>query len=241
MKLTRGGWIFCGGWGDGFGGWRGVTDMQAHREMRNYFDDAPVDVVIMNPPFSQSQNRKKGSEVTDEHVAAAFSNARLGARAVVITGHNWTPTAATHRRAFELLAKKGWRRRGSIQVAGELYAAYGTSFPVRMTVFDNLGPDAPAAEDIFEAEAANLGRLCGGGARDSGAPAPPCAAGRRGRHQPQRWFAFAGCDCGGGGRKTSRAVRAQLRKCAARRPPKPPARRKTRRRWTGRTLFCPRR
>ena len=141
--------------GDGFGGWRGMTAMQAHREMRNYFDEEPVDVVIMNPPFSHSQGRKKGSEVTDEHVAAAFSNARLGARAVVITGHNWTPTAATHRRAFDVLAKKGWRRRGSIQLPGELYAAYGASFPVRLTVFDNLGPDAPAVEGVFEEEVEN--------------------------------------------------------------------------------------
>ena len=136
--------------GDIFGPWLSVTDVEAHRFVRNKWKDG-VDIVLMNPPFSHSAGRANSSKVTDEHVANALSNVRKGGRAVIITGENWTPGAATHRAAFTQLFKKGWTMRASVWLDGALYQQYGAGFPVRMTVMDLTGDgtdrEAPIVSD----------------------------------------------------------------------------------------------
>jgi hypothetical protein len=102
-------------------------------------------VVVMNPPFSMdAANGAHGKDVGLDHVRAAVNAATLGARIVVLVGHNQHPERADW---TPIIAGKASIRL-ALTIEGAAYYRMGTSFSTALIVLDKV-PDLPTlASDL---------------------------------------------------------------------------------------------
>ena len=121
------------------------------------------DVVIMNPPFSQTAGRmgdKKDLLGGARHVQEGLSILKPGGRLVSIVGGGMDTTAPRYREWFEDMDEQGYRLRANVLVNGDVYKKYGTHFDSRVLVFDKpkVGADPEVAE-VVSGEVDSIGDL----------------------------------------------------------------------------------
>lgn len=112
-----------------------------------YIDDllpeAQPSVILMNPPFSSSPNSANtDSAATAQHVAAAMQSLRPGGRLAVITGTEFHPHSPSWRSRFITLQQQS-SLVFSTPLDGAFFAAHGTRFQTRLTVFDKVPAEDP--------------------------------------------------------------------------------------------------
>lgn len=104
-----------------------------------------ADVVIMNPPFSNTANAGKDLHTAEMHIKEAGLMLKPGGRLVSIVGKGMGPDSHTHRPWFRMMAENGYDLRANIGVNGDVYKKYGTSFDSRVLVFDKRDPTGEPA------------------------------------------------------------------------------------------------
>lgn len=118
-----------------------VTNLDA----RHINDLLPTDVkptaVLMNPPFSSDpRSGKHDTGVGVDHVEQALATLQPGGRLVAILGtKQGNPEAPKLTDRWQKIAKK-YNIRASIEIDGEAYRKYGTTFGNSVVVIDNTGP-----------------------------------------------------------------------------------------------------
>ena len=97
---------------------------------------APVDAVLMNPPFSADPNKplSRSSDETVKHFQSAFYRLRDGGRAVIITGDNMTAS-----RLVENLPVAA--PRFSVNISGSVFARQGTGVDIGLHIIDKHPDD----------------------------------------------------------------------------------------------------
>lgn len=117
------------------------------------------DVVVMNPPFSQTAGRmgnRKNLMEGANHITEALKMLKPGGRLVAIVagginrkdatrGAGMSPDAPYYREWFNGLARSGYTLKANVGVSGNEYKKYGTDFDTRVLVIDKL----PAAESTM--------------------------------------------------------------------------------------------
>ncbi|MCP3732159.1 strawberry notch family protein [Sphingomonas sp. MG17] len=109
------------------------------RHDAEFIDDAlPADaaptVVLINPPFSRSEQRGRDRHAGARHLRSALQRLALGGRCVAIMSPAFAPDAAGAS-GYEAVAKVV-QPRAEITITGQPYAKHGTSISVRLCVFD---------------------------------------------------------------------------------------------------------
>lgn len=135
-------------------------------------DDIRPTVVLMNPPFSAAGARGgvKDSNITGRHIDQALALLQPGGRLVAIVGGNFVEGNSRNRPYFEKW-KKNNQLRASVEVGGEVYRRYGTTYPTRVLVLDKIAPTGEATvTGSVESTDALIDLLKG--VRDARQPAP---------------------------------------------------------------------
>ena len=139
-----------------------------------------ADVVLMNPPFSQTAGRlgsRRVPTVGTDHVLQALRRLDAGGRLVAVLSAGVRRGKQAHRPFFEAVDADPYRLRVDVEVGGAVYRPYGTSVRTRVLVVDREPRDASAGtrgrvegvvETVGEAVSA-LASVCSEGARREGA------------------------------------------------------------------------
>ena len=98
-------------------------------------------LVLMNPPFSATAGRTATNKTANakRHVEQALERLEPGGRLVAILGRGMSEDAASFKSWWREM-KKTYNVRANIQIDGENYKKYGTSFDVQLVVIDKNGP-----------------------------------------------------------------------------------------------------
>ena len=122
-----------------------------------------ADVVVMNPPFSQTAGRlgsRRVPTVGTTHVLQALRRLDAGGRLVTVLSAAVQRGKPTHRPFFQAIDAGPFRLRADVEVGGAVYRPYGTSVRTRLLVVDrppeiqakpNTGPMEAAVESVAEA------------------------------------------------------------------------------------------
>ena len=98
-----------------------------------------ADVVLMNPPFSQTAGRlgsRRVPTVGTDHVLQALRRLDAGGRLVAVLSAAVRRGKPTHQPFFEAIDRTPFRLRADIEVGGAVYRPYGTSVRTRILVVD---------------------------------------------------------------------------------------------------------
>ncbi|MDT7858214.1 hypothetical protein RQM47_16315 [Rubrivirga sp. S365] len=107
-----------------------------------------ADVVLMNPPFSQTAGRlgrRRVLTVGTDHVLQALRRLDAGGRLVAVLSAGVRRGKPTHREFFGAIDRDPFRLRADVEVGGAVYRPYGTSVRTRVLVVDRDGPDGGGA------------------------------------------------------------------------------------------------
>lgn len=123
-----------------------------HIDNNTKLDGVKPSVILMNPPFSNTQGKGKSTNNSFLHVEAALNRLNEGGRLVAILGagidvRNDGNDSVSYTRWIESL-KENYTIRADLRIDGKNYTKYGTSFNVRMLVIDKIGAHE-AFEKIF--------------------------------------------------------------------------------------------
>ena len=125
-----------------------------------------ADVVLMNPPFSQTAGRlgsRRVPTVGTDHVLQALRRLDAGGRLVAILSAGVRRGKPTHRAFFEAVDADPFRLRADVEVGGAVYRQYGTSVRTRLLVVDRMeeepNDERGPVEAIFEAVEDAMGAL----------------------------------------------------------------------------------
>ena len=119
-----------------------VTITKENAEQIANILDVEPDLVVMNPPFSQTAGRmgdKKDLMVGAKHIEQALELLKPGGRLVAIVGRGMEFERPRFRKWWEKMAGK-YTVRANIGIQQSVYRKYGTSFGTRLLVFDKIGP-----------------------------------------------------------------------------------------------------
>ena len=100
-----------------------------------------ADVVLMNPPFSQTAGRlghRRVPTVGTDHVLQALRRLDEGGRLVAVLSAGVRRGKPTHRPFFEAVDRDPFRLRADVEVGGAVYRPYGTSVRTRVFVVDRV-------------------------------------------------------------------------------------------------------
>ena len=111
--------------------------------------DEMFDRIIMNPPFSASQQKKgkKQVKVGPEHILSAFQRLKVGGRLVAIIGagtqksegfHSGVEANSPYKKTWNQLLSAGAVLKAEIEVAGGVYHKMGTRYKTRLLVIDKV-------------------------------------------------------------------------------------------------------
>lgn len=101
-------------------------------------------VVVMNPPFSNSQrtDKKDTIGVGGKHIEEALQMLAPGGRLVAIVGHGMAHDAESPKvRAWWKKIGSKYTVRADVTVNGNEYAKYGTTYDNNLIVIDKVAPD----------------------------------------------------------------------------------------------------
>ncbi|MAS53059.1 MAG: hypothetical protein CMJ44_00250 [Pimelobacter sp.] len=101
--------------------------------------EARADVVLMNPPFSQTAGRlgtRRVPTVGTDHVLQALRRLDTGGRLVAVLSAAVQRGKPTHQAFFQALDADPFRLRADVEVGGAVYRPYGTSVRTRVLVVD---------------------------------------------------------------------------------------------------------
>ena len=126
-----------------------------------------ADVVLMNPPFSQTAGRlgsRRVPTVGTDHVLQAVRRLEPGGRLVTVLSAAVQRHKPTHRAFFEAVDADPFRLRADVEVSGAVYRPYGTSVRTRLLVMDRVsesepGGDRARVEAVVETIADGVGVL----------------------------------------------------------------------------------
>ena len=122
-----------------------------------------ADVVLMNPPFSQTAGRlrtRRVPTVGTDHVLGALRRLDAGGRLVAVLSAGVQRSKPTHRPFFEAVDAGPFRLRADVEVGGAVYRPYGTSVRTRLLIVDRTpqgesgragGPVEAVVESVAEA------------------------------------------------------------------------------------------
>ena len=122
-----------------------------------------ADVVLMNPPFSQTAGRlgsRRVPTVGTDHVLQALRRLDVGGRLVSVLSAGVRRSKPTHRPFFRAVDAGPFRLRADVEVGGAVYRPYGTSVRTRLLVVDRstesgsgggTGPVEAVVESVAEA------------------------------------------------------------------------------------------
>jgi predicted RNA methylase len=100
-----------------------------------------ADVVLMNPPFSQTAGRlgrRRVPTAGTNHVLQALRRLDEGGRLVAVLSAGVQRGKPTHRAFFEAVDRAPFRLRADVEVGGAVYRPYGTSVRTRLLVVDRV-------------------------------------------------------------------------------------------------------
>ena len=124
-----------------------------------------ADVVLMNPPFSQTAGRlgsRRVPTVGTNHVLQALRRLDAGGRLVAVLSAAVQRSKPTHRAFFEALDRAPFRLRADVEVAGAVYRPYGTSVRTRLLVVDRVSETSSGGDrGLVEAVAESVGEAVG--------------------------------------------------------------------------------
>ncbi|GAB5550139.1 MAG: hypothetical protein SangKO_098990 [Sandaracinaceae bacterium] len=109
--------------------------------------EAHADVVLMNPPFSQTAGRlgrRRILTVGTDHVLQALRRLDAGGRLVAVLSASVCRSKPTHRPFFRIVNAEPFCLRADVEVDGSVYRPYGTSVRTRLLVVDRVLEHAPA-------------------------------------------------------------------------------------------------
>ena len=104
-----------------------------------------ADVVLMNPPFSQTAGRlgrRRVPTVGTTHVLQALRRLDAGGRLVAVLSAGVCRSKPTHRPFFEAIDRDPFRLRADVEVDGAVYRPYGTSVRTRLLVVDRVAENS---------------------------------------------------------------------------------------------------
>jgi len=103
-------------------------------------DSIRPSVVIMNPPFSSTAGRtsKNATANAKRHIEQALERLEDGGRLVAILGNGMANDAPAFRSWWDELRREN-DIRANIQIDGQNYRKYGTTFNVQLVVIDKTG------------------------------------------------------------------------------------------------------
>jgi len=102
-------------------------------------------VVVMNPPFSNSQRtNKKNTHIGADHVEQALKLLAPGGRLVAIVGNGMAHDKPAFKAWWDRIGKE-YTVRANIGVNGQEYAKYGTTFDNNIIVIDKVAPNGSIA------------------------------------------------------------------------------------------------
>jgi len=125
--------------------------------------EARADVVLMNPPFSQTAGRlgsRRVPTVGTDHVLQALRRLDAGGRLVAVLSAGVRRSKPTYRPFFEAVNADPFWLHADIEVGGAVYRPYGTSVRTRLLVVDRStengtgdarGPMEAVVESVAEA------------------------------------------------------------------------------------------
>ncbi|MEL6610548.1 MAG: class I SAM-dependent methyltransferase [Bacteroidota bacterium] len=105
-----------------------------------------ADVVLMNPPFSQTAGRlgrRRVPTVGTDHVLQALRRLVPGGCLVAVLGAGVCRSKPSHRPFFEAVDADPFSLLADIEVAGSVYRRYGTSVRTRLLVVVHTTPNRP--------------------------------------------------------------------------------------------------
>ena len=108
-----------------------------------------ADVVLMNPPFSQTAGRlgsRRVPTVGTDHVLQALRRLDAGGRLVAVLSAGVRRSKPTHRTFFGAVDADPFRLRADVEVSGAVYRPYGTSVRTRLLVVDRASENAPGRD-----------------------------------------------------------------------------------------------
>jgi hypothetical protein len=108
-----------------------------------------ADVVVMNPPFSQTAGRlgsRRIPTVGTDHVLQALRRLDTGGRLVAVLSAGVRRDKPTHRPFFEAVDTDLFRLQADVEVGGAVYRPYGTSVRTRLLVVDRASENAPGRD-----------------------------------------------------------------------------------------------
>ena len=116
-----------------------------------------ADVVLMNPPFSQTAGRlgtRCVPTVGTDHVLQALKRLDPGGRLVAVLSAAVRRGKPTHRPFFQAIEAAPFRIRADVEMGGSVYRPYGTSVRTRLLVVDRSPVcGSPPVEAIVESVA----------------------------------------------------------------------------------------
>ena len=126
-----------------------------------------ADVVLMNPPFSQTAGRlgsRRVPTVGTTHVLQALRRLDAGGRLVAVLSAAVQRGKPTHRPFFQAVDAEPFRLRADIEVGGAVYRPYGTSVRTRLLFVDRVAESEPRGkrarvEAVVETVASAVGSL----------------------------------------------------------------------------------
>ncbi|MEM1043583.1 MAG: class I SAM-dependent methyltransferase [Bacteroidota bacterium] len=117
--------------------------------------EARADVVLMNPPFSQTAGRlgrRRIPTVGTDHVLQALRRLDPGGRLVAVLSAGVRRGKPTHRPFFEAIEAHPFQLRADVEVGGAVYRPYGTSVRTRLLIVDRT-PERSSGDDGDRVEA----------------------------------------------------------------------------------------
>ena len=98
-----------------------------------------ADVVLLNPPFSQTAGRlgrRRVPTVGTDHVLQALRRLDAGGLLVAVLSAGVRRSKPKHRPFFEAVDRAPFRLRADVEVGGAVYRPYGTSVRTRLLIVD---------------------------------------------------------------------------------------------------------
>lgn len=115
--------------------------------------------MTMNPPFSTGLHvETRVADAAFRHLSSAIARLARGGRLVAITGASCGPDHASWRAGFERIQERA-RVVFTATIAGNVFAAHGTSVETRLTVIDKSAADYPARFPTSPGTAPDLATL----------------------------------------------------------------------------------
>lgn len=108
----------------------------------SHMKDIKPTVIVMNPPFSATAGRKKGTRDTREgarHIEAALKKLEPNGRLVAIVGRGMAHGTPAFKEWWEDIESK-YNVRADVGISGQEYQKYGTVFDNRLLIIDKTGP-----------------------------------------------------------------------------------------------------